>query len=763
MQDYLKGLNEAQKAAVEYLDGPSLIIAGAGSGKTRVLTYKIVHLIQSGVEPSNILALTFTNKAAREMKERMKELVGDSVNKLWMGTFHSIFARILRKEASVMGYPSTFTIYDTDDTKREINEIIKELKLDNTQYPPGQIYGRISMAKNNLVLPTAYETNVDLQKQDIAMKRPETTKIYKTYFQRCRRAAAMDFDDLLLNTNILLRDYPEVLKKYQNLFKFILVDEYQDTNYSQYLIIKKLSDLHKKICVVGDDSQSIYSFRGAKIENILNFKNDFKGYELFKLEQNYRSTQNIVDAANSLIEKNKNRIPKIVFTENENGNKIYIKEHPSDKKEALFVAKNIRKLREENSFEYSDSAILYRTNAQSRIFEDALRRSSIPYKIYGSISFYQRAEIKDIVSYLRILINKRDDQAIKRVINYPRRGIGNTTIQKIIDVANSNNLNLWDVIIQIDKLNKILNTRAITAVKKFSHLIEVLTEEAQELDAIALVNSVLEKTKIKQIMSEDKSPEGIGKFENVQEFTNAVQDYSSKTEENVSIEEFLEEIALATDQDKEDEDPNKVSLMTIHASKGLEYKSVYIVGMEEGLFPSFRSVTNPKDIEEERRLFYVAITRSEKILNISYAKQRMKWGQYNQANVSRFVSEIDPKYVEFEYAAEYSDEMFDNNQDYNKFALKNNISTQRTPKINVNKPKNLTSINKRSKTEDRKLKEVDSKTGLTVGMKVNHAKFGDGKIIEITGNFPNTKALVDFGGVGKKNLLLKFAKLSIIE
>lgn len=763
MQDYLKGLNKAQKAAVKYLDGPSLIIAGAGSGKTRVLTHKIVHLIQSGFNPSNILALTFTNKAAKEMKNRMKELVDEnSVNQLWMGTFHSIFSRILRAEASVLGYPSAFTIYDADDAKREIKEIIKELKLDDTQYPPNQIYGRISKAKNNLVVPISYEKDIDIQKQDIALKRPETTKIFKMYQSRCKRAAAMDFDDLLLNTNILFRDFPDILKKYQNRFKFILVDEYQDTNYSQYLIIKKLSALHHKVCVVGDDSQSIYSFRGAKIENILNFKNDFKNFELFKLEQNYRSTGHIVNAANSLIEKNKNRIPKEVFTDNDDGDKIILKEHSSDRKEAYFVAKNITTLRKNNDYDYSDFSILYRTNAQSRVFEDSLRKFSIPYKLYGSISFYQRAEIKNIIAYLRLIINKRDDQAIKRIINYPKRGIGNTTVQKIINVANSNNLNLWDVIIQIEKLSQILNAGTRTKIQKFANLIDLLTEEAHELDAITLVNSVIEKTNIKKTMAEDRSPEGISKFENVQEFINAVQEYSDKDEENVSIETFLEEIALATDQDNDKEGADRVSLMTIHASKGLEYKAVYIVGVEEGLFPSFRSVNNPKDIEEERRLFYVAITRSERQLFINFAQQRMKWGSYNSASPSRFIKEIDEKYIEFESSQDEFDQSFDNTQDYSKFAIKNK-SVQRTPKIFVDKPKNLKSFSKQVKVEEKNLKDKDQQTGLAVGMTVEHAKFGIGKIKQIEGDAPNTKALVDFKGAGEKNLLLKFAKLKIIK
>ena len=762
MHTYLQGLNQEQKAAVEYLDGPSLIIAGAGSGKTRVLTIKIVHLIKSGYKSSNILALTFTNKAAKEMKERMKILIGEkSVNTLWMGTFHSIFSRILRVEAESLGFPSAFTIYDADDSKREIKEIIKELKLDDTQYPPNQIYGRISKSKNNLVLPAAYASNVDIQKQDIAMKRPETAKIYQMYADKCKRAAAMDFDDLLMNTNILFRDFPEILEKYQKIFQFLLVDEYQDTNYSQYLILKKLSASHHKMCVVGDDSQSIYSFRGAKIENIFNFKNDFKEFKLFKLEKNYRSTKNIVEAANSLIEKNKNRIPKTVFTDNQSGEKITIKELDNDKKEALFVAKNIKEQKENNSYDFSDFSILYRTNAQSRVFEDVLRRFSIPYKLYGSISFYQRAEIKNIVAYLRILINKRDDQAIKRIINYPKRGIGDTTVQRVVAVANSNKLNLWDVLIQVEKLGKILNKGTILKIQKFVNLINILTAQVQELDANDLVDAVIEKTNIKKTMAEDRSPEGIGKFENVQEFTNAVQEYSNSDEENATIESFLENIALVTDQDTDKEDFDRVSLMTIHASKGLEFKAVYIVGVEEGLFPSFRSVTNPKEIEEERRLLYVAITRSEINLFICYVKMRMKWGNYNQASPSRFLSEIDEKLVNFESAYEEFEENFDSNQDYSKFALKKITSAQHSPKVFAGKSKNLKSFSKQN-TEEKILKQSDEKTGLKVGMTVEHIKFGVGKIIQIEGEAANTKALVNFNNIGKKNLLLKFAKLKII-
>ncbi len=769
MHNYLSDLNEIQQEAVKYSDGPQLIIAGAGSGKTRVLTYKIVHLLNSGLKASNILSLTFTNKAAKEMKERMTDLTdANKVQQLWMGTFHSIFSRILRIDGDLIGYPSNYTIYDTEDSKKQIKEIIKELKLDPEQYPANEIYGRISKAKNNLLLPGAYENSAEVVKQDVALKRPETAQIYKKYMISCKKASAMDFDDLLVNTNILFRDFPEVLEKYQNLFKYILVDEYQDTNYSQYLILKKLSGAHRKICVVGDDSQSIYAFRGAKIENILNFRNDFNDLEIFKLERNYRSTKNIVNAANSLIEKNENRIPKTIFTDNETGNKVKIVEQFNDKSEAYYVAKTINKIKRNNNYEFLNFAVLYRTNSQSRAFEDAFRRYSIPYKIYGSISFYQRAEIKNIVAYLRLIVNKNDDQALKRIINFPKRGIGNTTIDKLSELADTYSLSVWQVIEKADKLTGVFNSRAITLLNGFKNLMNLLTEKSQELDAKDFINYVLETTGIKKSMAEDRSPEGQSKFENVQEFTNAVQEYFEKkekesdTEETITLETFLEEIALATDQDTKDDDHNRVSLMTIHASKGLEFKTVFIAGVEEGLFPSYRSVTNPKEIEEERRLFYVAITRGEKDLFITFTKQRMKWGSPQAASPSRFLSEIDEEFIEFENIVQDSEQNFDYNTENYKFALD---STQEKkpeiPKI-FSKPKNLKKVNSTPKQEIIS-KETDEQSGISVGMTVSHAKFGQGKVLKIEGEFPQTKALVEFDSVGQKNLLLKFAKLEVVQ
>ncbi len=764
MDDYLSDLNISQKKAVTYSDGPQLIIAGAGSGKTRVLTYKIAYLINSGFNPSNVLSLTFTNKAAREMKARMAQLTDkNKINLLWMGTFHSIFSKILRIEADLVGYPKSYTIYDAEDSKKLIKEIVKSFNLDKEQYPANKIFARISKAKNNLILPNAYENNSQLIKQDLAAKRPELVNIYKSYVQNCKKAAAMDFDDLLVNTNILLRDYPDILNKYQNLFKYILVDEYQDTNYAQYIILKKLSALNRKICVVGDDSQSIYAFRGAKIENILNFRNDFSDLKLFKLEKNYRSTKNIVNAANSLIAKNKNRIPKTVFTENETGDKIKILEKNSDRAEAYFVAEKLKEYAPK--YKYSDIAVLYRTNAQSRVFEDILRKYAIPYKLYGSISFYQRAEIKNIVAYLRLIINKDDDQALKRIINFPRRGIGKISVDKLTNAASKEGVSLWQIIKNKKILKTLLNSRAYNLIGKFENIINIITEKAKKLEVNELIDFVLERTAIKRTMAEDRSPEGISKFANVQEFTNAVQDYISQNEDETSLEKFLEDIALATDQDTDnDQDSDKLSLMTIHAAKGLEFKIVFIVGVEEGLFPSFMAITNPDEIEEERRLFYVAITRSQKELFIISAKTRMKWGQYQQVSQSRFISEIDENYVDLKENVNEFDQSFDYNSENYKFAKKNHQQSKKRFYNKERKTEKFKKISSKEKISEKSLtKKVDEKTGIAVGMKVSHSKFGKGEVLKIEGNFPQTRALVNFNNVGQKKLLLKFAKLQILN
>ncbi len=761
---HLEGLNTEQRSAVEFIDGPQLIIAGAGSGKTRVLTHKIIHLLYSGYKPQNILALTFTNKAAREMKERMLKLIDKTqISGLWMGTFHSIFARILRIEGEVLGYPRTFTIYDTDDSRRLLKEIIKDLKLDSERYPAREIFARISKAKNNLVLPSTYENSPTIQQQDIYLKRPDTYLVYRTYQSRMKKAGAMDFDDLLVNTNILFRDFPDILEKYQKIFKYILVDEYQDTNYAQYIIIKKLSADNKKLCVVGDDSQSIYAFRGANIENIFKMQQDFPDLETFKLERNYRSTKNIVNLANSLIEKNTNRIPKEVYTDNETGSKIIIKELPSDKAEAYFVAKTINKFVNAQKADYQDIAVLYRTNAQSRNFESILRKFSIPYKLYGSTSFYQRAEIKNIVAYLRLLVNSQDDQAFKRIINFPKRGIGATTITKLSDLATKSGKSMWDTLLELRKYGSIFNAGTISKLNKFKRLIDELRAASEDKEVKELVDFVVEKTGIKREMSAERTPEGISRYENIQEFINAIQDYADNKKnegETPTLETFLEEIALTTDQDNDKNDINTVTLMTIHASKGLEFKIVFIVGVEEYLFPSFRSISEPKMLEEERRLFYVAITRCEQELFITYAQNRMKWGKMQASSPSRFLRELNPKYIDFQKEAEENDKKFDNSANFDNFANEKKGLNQQN--FQHSKPQKLEFV---SKTEATKIikKQTDKTTGISVGMKVEHKKFGVGTVLQLEGTGANTKAMVDFKTVGKKNLLLKFAKLNIVN
>lgn len=762
--DYLKDLNEEQYKAVTYIDGPQLIIAGAGSGKTRVLTYKIVHLLNSGFNPENILALTFTNKAAREMKERMNTLTDPmKVRKLWMGTFHSIFAKILRIEGSKLGYTRNFSIYDAEDTKKLIKEVVKSLKLDTDQYKPKMIYRIISSSKNNLLLPDAYVNDPDIQKYDRLKKRPEMGIIYQSYQARLKKADAMDFDDLLVNMNILFRDYPEVLTKYQKKFNYILVDEYQDTNNSQYLIIKKLGRTHGKMSLVGDDSQSIYAFRGARIENLFRIQKDFPKLQVFKLERNYRSTQNIVEAANSLIEKNHKRIPKKIYTTNESGTKITLKETSSEKAESYFVAKKILKLRSKEQLEYSDFAILYRTNAQSRVLESVMREYSIPYKLYGSISFYARKEIKDVVAYLRLVINKKDEQAIKRIINYPRRGIGNKTIETIQQIANEYNLTFWQVLSELDKYGTSFNKGTIRKLKAFYNMIESFSEFDFKTEVKELVEAIVSRSGLKMELSADRTPEGIEKFQNLEEFINAVYEYFEKQEEDEeqqerTLETFLQEVALATDMDQESNDDSKVRMMTIHASKGLEFPVVFIVGVEDGLFPGAISMINPKDLEEERRLFYVAITRCQNILHISYAQNRMHAGKYISFSPSRFLADIDKTYLNFQTSAEKNID-FEINQENSTFVQNNYQSNQKTV---VTEKRKLTALKSKTVGTEEETKEFDKESGLKLGMIVEHSKFGRGKVMKLTGTFPESKALVDFDNIGQKNLLLKFAKLKKI-
>ncbi len=654
MLEYLKDLNTSQYEAVIRTEGPALIIAGAGSGKTRVLTYRITHLLKQGARSSSILALTFTNKAAREMKDRIAALVGENLARyLWMGTFHSIFARILRFEHEVIGYPSNYTIYDSADSKSLIKTILKSMQLDDKIYKPGVVANRISMAKNNLITPAVYANSTEIRLVDKNMRMPSIADIYKEYNKRCFLSGAMDFDDLLLKTNLLFRDNPEILQKYQDRFDYVLVDEYQDTNFAQYQIIKRLSSKNNNLCVVGDDAQSIYSFRGARIENILNFKNDYPDHKIFKLEQNYRSTKNIVNAANSIIAKNRRQIPKTVFSEKGEGNKIKILSALTDNEEGFMVVQEIAETQLRNHYRNSDYAILYRTNAQSRVFEEALRKRNIPYKIYGGLSFYQRKEIKDLLAYFRMTINPADNEALKRVINYPARGIGVTTVFKLEDAAFASETSIWQTIVKLDEINTAnLNKGTITKVMHFAHLIKKFQEYDRENHAFDTAKMIAEKTGILLDLYNDKSPEGISRHENIQELLNGIQEFSLNAREEgrpEKLENYLEDVALLTDQDNEkEEDRDKVTLMTIHSAKGLEFKNVFVVGMEENLFPSQRPGEKHSEdaLEEERRLFYVALTRAEENAWFSYANQRYRWGNLDFCTPSRFLAEVDERFID---------------------------------------------------------------------------------------------------------------------
>lgn len=778
MYNYLEELNEAQKEAVVNYKGASLVIAGAGSGKTRVLTYRITHLLANGIPAFNILALTFTNKAAAEMKSRIAKMVGSDVARyLWMGTFHSIFARILRTEAEHLGYSSNFTIYDTIDSKNLVKKIIKELGLDDKTYKPNEIYGRISSAKNNLITAKAYSSNQQVMIQDQKSKRPRMAEIYMIYANRCKKADAMDFDDLLLNTNILFRDHPKVLEKYQDKFKYILVDEYQDTNFAQYLIINKLSAKNKNICVVGDDAQSIYAFRGAKIENILNFRNDYPGYNLYKLEQNYRSTKLIVAAANSLIKKNSEQIPKKVYSKNEDGEKIKVVETETDKDEAYTVARVIQDVAIERGYDYKDFAILYRTNAQSRSFEEALRRFNIPYKVFGSISFYQRKEIKDLLGYFRLAVNQKDDEALLRIINYPTRGIGQTTVSKVEKVANAQNRNLWEVLLHIEKVDIGLNSGTVSKLVKFRKMIEGFSEDIKSLDAYDAAMEIAKESGILKDLHNPESHEEQTKYENVEELLNGIKEFVDDNDDPEffpSLDKFMENVALLTNQDNEkEEDFNKVTIMTIHSAKGLEFKYVFLAGLEEDLFPSPMSSSTQKELEEERRLFYVALTRAEESAMISYAKERYKWGVPTSCRPSRFVKEIDEQYLELpesfydEPSTSFGNNMFEESSKP-RFEKKPARSAGDKPGVNATIPLvnkklvKLTEANKKSGANNADFKP-DNPELIKEGMVVRHNKFGLGEIVSIEGSEPNKKAKVVFEVVGEKQLLLKFAKLQIVS
>jgi len=772
LQNYLEQLNDAQRAPVLQKDGAMIVIAGAGSGKTRVLTFRIAYLMSQGVDPFSILALTFTNKAAREMKKRIAHIVGNSEAKnLWMGTFHSVFAKILRFEADKLGYPSNFTIYDTQDSQSVIRAVIKDMQLDKDIYKYKQVYSRISSYKNSLITVKAYFNNPDLMEADAMAKIPRLGDVYKAYVERCFKAGAMDFDDLLLKTNELLTRFPEVLAKYQNRFRYILVDEYQDTNHSQYLIVKALSDRFQNICVVGDDAQSIYAFRGANINNILNFQKDYDDVKVFRLEQNYRSTKNIVNAANSIIEKNKTRLEKVVWTANDEGTKIKVNRTMTDGDEGRFVASSIFETKMNNQVKNGDFAILYRTNAQSRAMEDALRKKDIPYRIYGGLSFYQRKEIKDVLSYLRLILNPKDEEALKRVINYPARGIGETTIDKLIVAANHYNISIFEVLQNIDKIDLKINSGAKIKLQDFVTMLQSFQITNQNSDAFQITEYVTKKTGLIQELKKDGTPEGIARIENIEELLNGMRDFVEEQKEIAdttgSLAEFMEDVALATDLDNENGDEDRVALMTIHLAKGLEFPYVYVVGMEEDLFPSGMSMNTRSELEEERRLFYVAITRAEKQAFLTYTQSRYRWGKLIDAEPSRFIEEIDPIYLE--YLTPITERRY-------KPLLDSDIFDEiDKSKLRMHKP--LAGSAPRGPSEDqlrklRRLKPVTSDTdknfnaaeaNLNVGTLVEHMRFGKGKIIKIEGSGADTKAEIDFENGGLKKLLLRFAKLNVLD
>ncbi|MXV53290.1 UvrD-helicase domain-containing protein [Pedobacter sp. HMF7647] len=757
--DYLQGLNPSQRAAVEQIQGPVMIVAGAGSGKTRVITYRVAHLVKKGVDPFNILVLTFTNKAAKEMRERITKVVGPEAKNIWMGTFHSVFAKILRVEAEKIGYPRNFTIYDTDDSKSLLRAILKEMQLDDKLYNANFVYNRISSAKNNLISVAEYVQNEQIQAEDFSTGRGKLGEIYKIYTQRCFKAGAMDFDDLLFKTNVLLKDHPDVLYKYQNKFKYLMVDEYQDTNFSQYLIVKKLAAINENICVVGDDAQSIYAFRGANIQNILNFEKDYPDLKVFKLEQNYRSTQNIVNVANSIIANNKNQLKKTVYSENETGDKIKVTRAFSDNEEGKNVAEAILQERSLKGLNHQDFAILYRTNAQSRAMEEALRKLNIPYKIYGGLSFYQRKEIKDLIAYFRVTFNPNDEEALKRVINYPRRGIGDTTVERIIVAADANDLTFWEVICNAGKY---IDSRSANQVGNFATLIQsfkVMTKTHSAYDAAL---HIAQHSGLLKDLYDDKSVEGLSRYENIQELLNGIKEFSEREDiEQKGLDVFMQDVALLTNDDNDkNPDADTVSLMTIHSSKGLEFPQVFIVGLEENLFPSQMSLSSRTDLEEERRLFYVAITRAEKKLHISYATSRYRWGTLTSCEPSRFIDEIDARYLELEYKEPQKpagNPFFDNER--SSWSASRSTDTFSKPKVG-SIPK-TTSILPKAHVPTPGFAPSDT-SNLQVGMEVEHERFGFGKVISLEGSKPDIKATIFFKEIGQKQLLLKFAKLRIV-
>lgn len=755
-EEFLKELNEPQREGVVNTEGPTMIIAGAGSGKTRVLTYRIAYLIRyKNVDPFSIMALTFTNKAAREMRNRIEKVVGTDARNIWMGTFHAVFARMLRSEAHHIGYPSNFTIYDTEDSKSLIKSIVKEQGLDDKIYKPGSVLGRISSAKNNLISWKEYINNPIYQADDESQMRPEIGKLYQLYAQRCFKSDAMDFDDLLFNTNLLFKEHPDVLNKYQHRFHYVLVDEFQDTNISQYLITKRLASVRQNIAVVGDDAQSIYAFRGANIQNILNFEKDYPDLQIIKLEQNYRSTQNIVNAANSVIVKNKAQLHKNVWTSNEQGRPLELIKAVNDNEEGKLVASAIFEQRMNHQYHNSDFAILYRTNSQSRAMEEALRRMNIKYRVVGGLSFYQRKEIKDLLGYLRFTINQNDEQALRRIINLPKRGIGDSSIDKIIVAADEQGVSLWEI---MENISHFLGGRAGEAISNFVMMIKSFAVTVSKSDAYDTAQHIAKNSGLLKELYEDKTVEGLNRYENVQELLNAIKEFVDNPETpDKSLGAFLQEVSLLTDADDKNKDvDDAVTMMTIHMAKGLEFKNVFVVGMEEDLFPSQMMLSSRADLEEERRLFYVAITRAEKHLFLSYANNRYRYGRLKTCEPSRFLSEIDPGYLKISKSYGGFDGIPSQGTHYGQKSLVAGFTEQ--------KPQSQQRHFVRQTTHQPSAEFKPSDTSsLVVNNKVEHPKFGFGKVVRLDVDGGNRKAVIDFEQFGEKTLLLSFAKLKIIE
>ncbi|HTB05474.1 MAG TPA: UvrD-helicase domain-containing protein [Bacteroidia bacterium] len=762
--DYLEHLNPEQRNAVLCSDGPVMIIAGAGSGKTRVLTYRIAHLLKQGVDPYRILSLTFTNKAAREMKERIIHLIGHNARDLWMGTFHSTFARLLRREADKIGYPVNFSIYDTDDSKSLIKSIVKELGLNDAAYKASSLLGRISTLKTALINPAEYFGDIQYMNEDRAARREHFGQIYETYNKRLRKAGAMDFDDILYNTNILLRDNPAVLLKYQDQFRYIMVDEYQDTNFSQYMILRQLAARHQNICVVGDDAQSIYAFRGANIQNILNFQKHYPDTQVFKLEQNYRSSKNIVAAANNVISKNRDQLQKNVWTSNDEGEKIKVLKAFTDSEEGRQIAQSIFDLRISNHAANKEFAILYRTNAQSRPIEEALRKLNIPYRIYGGVSFYQRKEIKDIMAYFRLTINPHDEEALRRVINYPQRGIGDTSVDKLIVAAADNDVSLWTALENITEFGLAIQPRAVEKMGEFVTLIKSFSALLPTYNAYQLADYIATNTSIIKELYQDRTPEGINRMENIQELLNGLKDFAEKAEPDgpaPTLNLFMEDVALLTSEDineDDEKDKDKVLLMTIHAAKGLEFNYVYIGGLEENLFPSQMAIMSREELEEERRLFYVALTRAKKQATLSFSISRYRYGNSLSCEPSRFLEEIPAEFIES--VSYYRDEP-ENEPSFPKRPTAFNVAPPVMQPAPFTANKKLVSVKKANTAAP----PVDNShlVSLQAGMKVEHDRFGIGQVVTMEGAFPNSKAVVIFENGEKKQLLLRFARLKIVS